>query len=121
MTISTAIIAYLLIQITLRFFFTTDRSMFYCGIAAFAPIKNITSEQSKLAVMKMKMLGLYNKSRGQHSCGMYIGDTLVKGVDKLKAFDDFIENTYLPAPINGHVIMLHTRHATRGVHNVDNA
>lgn len=97
-----------------------------CGIAAFAGIKNITPQQARVAVNKMKILGLYNQSRGTHGCGLYINGVIHKGVDdtvnkkNTKEFKDFLANEdfiwpELDAP-KQNTMILHTRQATWGAH-----
>lgn len=92
-----------------------------CGLASFHPIDDITAEQQKTAFAKMKILGLYNKSRGKHSCGFYIDSTINKGIGHKKEFDDFIQNTMLVPPKEIGAMLIHTRHATVGAHDEKNA
>ena len=70
---------------------------------------------------KIKILGLYNVSRGSHSCGIFIDGQIIKGVDKLKVFDDLIEAKSLPIPKENFTVIGHTRFATYGLHTEANA
>ncbi len=73
---------------------------------------------------KIKILGLYNESRGGHSSGLLLGKKIFKGVDALKKFPDFIENTDFTEglkTINESAIIGHCRYATSGIHSYENA
>lgn len=87
-----------------------------CGI--FAYIGNSPD------VNKVKILGLYNETRGGHSSGLLLGGVIYKGVDKLKKFGDFIENTDFSKGIK-HIkktpVIGHCRFATSGIHSLENA
>lgn len=101
-----------------------------CGIAAFSGIKNLTPEQARIATNKMKILGLFNQSRGTHGCGLYINQQIFKGIEdtvnkkNTKEFDDFISNLDFVWPemdlTLGNTMFLHTRQATSGVHTEAN-
>lgn len=101
-----------------------------CGIAAFSGNKNLTPEQARLATNKMKILGLFNQSRGTHGCGLYINGNIFKGIEdtankkNTKEFDDFISNIDFIWPgldlTLGNVMFLHTRQATAGAHTEAN-
>jgi len=97
-----------------------------CGIAGFAGVKNLTPQQARVVTANMKILGLYNQSRGTHGCGLYINGVIHKGIDDIvnkkntKEFDDFLSNEdfiwpELSVPKNNTMI-LHTRQATWGAH-----
>jgi hypothetical protein len=92
-----------------------------CGIFG-AQLKSKTSKDvARLAMAKIKLLGLYNQSRGKDSCGLSVDRTIVKGVNAIKHWDDFIEKTILPSPTNDFTIIGHTRASTRGSHSEENA
>lgn len=97
-----------------------------CGIAGFSGIKNLTPQQARLANAKMKLLGMYNQSRGIHGCGLYINGVIHKGIDdtvnkkNTKEFDEFLSNEDFIWPeldvTKTNLMFLHTRQATYGAH-----
>lgn len=97
-----------------------------CGIAGVSLIKNATPAQCRIATNKLKILGLFNQSRGTHGCGLYLNGEIYKGIEDLvakkntKEFDDFISNEYWVWPemdlTKGNIAFLHTRQATNGAH-----
>jgi hypothetical protein len=93
-----------------------------CGIFGVALASNASKDTIRMAVAKLKILGLYNMTRGRHSCGLFIDNDLMKGVDKEKEFSDFIVGNELPTDVTDNsVIIGHTRHATHGAHTEVNA
>lgn len=71
-------------------------------------------------LQKLKILGLFNQTRGKDSCGYFNGSEIVKGVDKEKEFVDFVINGNVRVG-KGNVFIGHTRNATHGVHSFANA
>ncbi len=95
-----------------------------CGIfAASLNPRLMTHAMTKAAIAKFKMLGIYNVDRGRHSCGVFMRDSVIKGIDKDKLFHDFIASHEMPFPQKGqnYIMIGHTRAATHGSHTVENA
>lgn len=87
-----------------------------CGIFAWAGKKPTDYNKPKLDI-----LGIYNISRGKHSCGISTDGDIFIGVDSNKEFHDFLANSNYIPPSKYPVVIGHTRHATGGAHNVKNA
>lgn len=120
--ILTNIIAYILVyNILMRIFFKPDYTRFYCGISAFAGKDKMTREQAKTASWKMKILGLYNESRGEHGCGIYANRRWEKGINAEKLFKNFIgrEDYTFPIPKDS-VMIMHSRQSTMGANTYEN-
>jgi len=104
--------------------FRKKQTVLFCGIfgASLNP-KLMDKGMSKAAIAKFKMLGMYNVDRGKHSCGVFVGNTIQKGIDKEKIFTDFIVEQNFNDPMeSGNFTMIgHTRMATQGNHTADNA
>jgi hypothetical protein len=92
-----------------------------CGIYGCNLKSNTSHATARTALAKVKVLGLYNKSRGRDSCGVFIDGQILKGVGVKKEFDDFIEKTLLPTPKQNFTIIGHDRWSTRGAHTERNA
>ncbi len=71
-------------------------------------------------MMRIKLLGIYNLSRGKHSCGISYDYDIVKGTDGDKEWNKFIENVEFPNTIDNQVVIGHTRWATTGAHTYKN-
>ena len=63
---------------------------------------------------KIKILGLYNTTRGTDSCGIVINDVIKKGIGKQANFSNFIEEYKLNTSQEhaNYTILLHTRSAS---------
>lgn len=93
-----------------------------CGIFGVS-LKQKTSETKiREAMLKVKILGLYNLSRGRDSCGITIEGEIYKGVERVKEWDKFIGSFYMPSPKKNLVVIGHTRSSTGGsAHTAQNA
>jgi hypothetical protein len=72
---------------------------------------------------KLKMLGFFNQSRGEHSCGYFNGEEIFKGIDDKKKFTDLVmkEGIHLPEQKENNIFIGHVRQATYGSHSKENA
>lgn len=87
---------------------------FACGIFGF-------SGSRPADMNKIKILGLYNLSRGKDSCGIFTDGKILKGFDKTKHWPDFIQSTVLPVGTENFTVLGHTRAGTRGAATEKNA
>lgn len=92
-----------------------------CGLFGFSLKLKSSSTVARLAMAKLKVLGLYNQTRGKDSCGVFISGEVIKGIDKNRFFDEFIESIVLPHPKDNLVVIAHTRSSTRGANTGGNA
>ena len=88
-----------------------------CGIFGFSG-----KAGKKVDPYKLLVLGLYNRTRGVDSTGYYYNGNIVKGIDKMADFKDFIvENRFTPGNLPFETVMAHTRKATHGSNTAENA
>lgn len=70
----------------------------------------------------LKLLGMMNVSRGEHSCGIAINDVVYKGIEQTAKFGDFLYYNPLPKLITQNKnVIIHTRKASRGLKTKKNA
>ena len=103
-------------QIGFNLLFKPKYDSLACGLFGAA-----AGDVSKININKLKILGIYNDIRGGHSCGMSIDGDIILGTNKDKLFKDFISTCNIDAPQVLPVVLGHTRMATGGTHNEDNA
>lgn len=100
-----------------------------CGISAVSLRAKLTKTQLRIAKNKLKILGIYNNSRGHHGCGMLINNEIIKGWNQKATngkdnteFKDFIANVLIPDIdiTKSSVAIIHSRQSTGGVHSEEN-
>jgi predicted glutamine amidotransferase len=69
----------------------------------------------------IKTLGLLNQERGEDSCGISYGHTLVKGAGSEAKWGKFIQKNKIEFKSADHVVIGHVRKRTQGVANERNA
>lgn len=82
------------------------------------------NDPKKFNYSKLHTLGVLNETRGKHSCGVSFDGEIWAGVDKEKLFRDFsptVNALLEDYPLENAVVIGHTRWATGGAHNKDNA
>lgn len=67
---------------------------------------------------KIKILGLYNKSRGTDSSGLMVGKEVYK---RIGGFDLFVENTKIANKFETNTVIGHTRKSSSGAISLENA
>jgi predicted glutamine amidotransferase len=70
---------------------------------------------------KFNILGILNEERGEHSCGVSMDGEILKGIDGLKVYRDFVAFYDLLPPSYTTGMIGHTRKATYGQHTEENA
>ena len=89
-----------------------------CGLIGFVPNKKNTANLDWI-----KLIMTYNAHRGTDSCGLFMNDTLVKGVGNKADIRNFMAKTrmeYDPKCKN-RLILAHSRKSTYGSHTEENA
>jgi len=82
-----------------------------CGIFGFS-LK--TNGNRKTALLKFKIMGIYNMTRGRDSSGVFVNGEIKKGIGLHSDFDDFIEENVLPVPKENGIMLGHTRQGSPG-------
>lgn len=110
------IIMFAVMQLGFNLLFKPKYSQMSCGLFGAA-----ADDVSKININKLKILGIFNDTRGGHSCGISIDGDIMIGTYKNKLFKDFISEFDIATPDTLPVVLGHTRYATGGQHNEDNA
>lgn len=113
------ILSALLLHSLFRLIFKPDNNVLSCGL--FGGCFNRPIDET--IANKIKALGFFNQSRGEHSCGYFNGENIYKGVLDKKKFTDLIikDGLILPEAGTNNVFIGHTRQATMGDHTEKNA
>lgn len=111
----------LLAVITLNGFynlFNNKSGIFGCGLIAFCP-----NDGQKANIAYMQLIATFNATRGTDSCGIYMNNTIKKGVGLESDIRDYMINNkvaYAPNCKNKSIIA-HARKSTKGLSNFENA
>lgn len=90
-----------------------------CGLLGW-----VGDDPKKFNYGKFHTLGVHNESRGKHSCGASFDGEIYFGVDKKKVWRDFspgLKQNFIDNKMENAVVIGHTRWATGGAHNMENA
>jgi len=110
------IIIFAVMQLGFNLLFKPKYNQLACGLFGAA-----ADDVNKINIDKVKILGIFNDIRGGHSCGISVDGDIILGTYKNKLFKDFITEHTIVQPDTLPVILGHTRKATGGLHNEDNA
>lgn len=99
------------ISFFIRRIFNLQTDCLYCGLFG-----AVGKDGQKPNLAKIKILGIYNQSRGKDSCGYYYNDFIGKGTGySNKEFMDYIKNVVInDDDVQNSVFIGHTRFATAG-------
>ncbi len=98
-----------LLKYLINYLFKQNSSILCCGIFGQA-----TNSPKKINESNIKILGMFNESRGKSSCGITYDGELYHGMDKDKLFSDFIKGrSFKPRTIP--VVFGHTRQSSVGI------
>lgn len=108
----------LLLISSILHFIKPQNNILCCGLFGFCGSEAPDME-------RLKILGLFNQTRGKHSCGVFYNNEIVKGTKEkdydLSLYEDFIQDIIIEAKPDAKVFIGHTRQATYGSHSWDNA
>jgi len=66
----------------------------------------------------IKILGIFNESRGEESCGIAIDNVVTKDTGK---WTNFLQKNIIPKPTEVFTVLGHTRKSSKGAVSIDNA
>lgn len=79
------------------------------------------SKSNPVNLDKLNILGILNETRGTDSCGLTMDGQVLKGIEDLKVYRDFVAYYKIDPPSYTTGVIGHTRKATYGVHTFENA
>jgi len=97
-----------LIQIIYNLIKKPSFNVMACGIFG-----QCTNTPRRINQSNVKILGMFNESRGRHSCGITFDSEIYHGLEKDKLFTDFIKGKTFKAEVNP-LMFGHTRSASVG-------
>lgn len=103
-------------QLAINLLFKPKYNQLGCGLFGVA-----SDDVNSINIDKLKILGIFNDSRGGHSCGVTIDGDIMIGTYTNKLFKDFISDNDVDVPDTVPTILGHTRYATGGAHNTENS
>jgi len=104
-----------ILQICYYYIFKPKLNTLNCGIFG-----QITNTPGRINSANIKILGMFNESRGKNSCGITIDGEIYHGLDKEKLFTDFMKGKQFK-PKQFPIIIGHTRTASVGAINSFNS
>jgi len=104
-----------ILQYIFNYFFKTKSNILSCGIFGQA-VKYIEDMNQA----NVRILGMFNESRGKNSCGITLDSEIYHGLDGEKLFTDFIKGRNL-TPIKNPIMFGHTRMSSVGAINQFNS
>jgi len=115
MIIKLIFIAFILSYIVNIFGFK-EKNVLACGLTGYCGANPANLD-------KVKIIALFNESRGKHSCGVFSGGKLLKGAEENKQalITDWLIQNQIPQVKNWNTIIIHTRAATQGAKTMANA
>lgn len=110
------LLGYLIIGLMIQMIFKPKNNILSCGLFGWQG-----EDPKDCNIDKVDKLGIYNDTRGGHSCGISIDGEITIGTGDQKLYYNFIKNFPNPVPTVIPSVMGHTRWATGGAHNQYNA
>lgn len=112
-----SILILLIIHYVLYFIFGKKSNRLHCGLFGF-----MSDTKGKLNVDKLKILGLYNDSRGGDSVGLYSNNIIIKRIGLESTMKGFLSRNYFGSIDDPKsLIICHTRKSSVGGRTVENA
>lgn len=100
----------LLILLFIQLIFYKPSNYLYCGIWGW-----VGNNPKDFSSRNFELMGLENAHRGKDSCGVFINNKIIYGLDKQAEFKEFIkEHPIPPITVKTPVVLGHVRKATSG-------